>query len=197
VTSTAPPLPRPPSCMTPRRESSPVWSGQPSRINRPIILATVSVSFALVAGVFAWIATHPHKAASPPQSLSVTVVDLPAAVREPQAPPQPPVFSVTPVFHHTPSREKISRNVPLVEVDSPPLPPPASPQPKRKKKGDNAEWMAPWQLPPTPKEPAGETYGTQVLFLNNQEAAADKARHQHKLMFVMHISGNFEDSCFT
>jgi hypothetical protein len=51
--------------------------------------------------------------------------------------------------------------------------------------------------PPEPKRPAGETYGTQVLFLNNQVAAAEAARHEHKLMFVMHISGNFEDSCFT
>lgn len=44
---------------------------------------------------------------------------------------------------------------------------------------------------------AGETYGTQVLFHNNQAVAADLARHEHKLLFVMHISGNFEDSCFT
>jgi hypothetical protein len=50
---------------------------------------------------------------------------------------------------------------------------------------------------PLPKPPDGETYGTKVLFLNNREAAADKARNEHKLLFVMHISGNFEDSCFT
>ena len=50
---------------------------------------------------------------------------------------------------------------------------------------------------PTPKQPPGETYGTQVLFLNNREIAADTARREHKLLFVMHISGNFEESCFT
>jgi hypothetical protein len=36
-----------------------------------------------------------------------------------------------------------------------------------------------------------------VLFLNNPAVAADLARRENKLLFVMHISGNFEDSCFT
>lgn len=196
VTSTVPSLSRPTSYLTQRRESSPGWSGQPDRIHWPVIFASATVSFALVAGVFAWIATHPHKAPQPLQSASVTVVELLAAVREPQAPPRVPVFSAIPVFHHTASPEIISSNVPLEEVNSPPLPAPAHAQPKPQR-SDNAEWMAPWQLPQTPKEPAGETYGTQVLFFNNQEAAGDKARHEHKLMFVIHISGNFEDSCFT
>jgi hypothetical protein len=48
-----------------------------------------------------------------------------------------------------------------------------------------------------PARPAGENYGTQVLFLNNPTAAEEAARSEKKLLFVMHISGNFEDSCFT
>jgi hypothetical protein len=50
---------------------------------------------------------------------------------------------------------------------------------------------------PLARQPIGETYGTEVMFLNSREAAADKARDEHKLLFVMHISGNFEASCFT
>lgn len=83
-----------------------------------------------------------------------------------------------------------------MEADTPHLPPPVSP-PLKQHKGVDAEWTPLWQQPPPPKPPAGETYGTQVLFLNNREAAADMARREHKLLFVMHISGNFEDSCFT
>jgi hypothetical protein len=196
VTSTAPPLSRPPSSLNPRRQSPPEWPGPPNRIHWPIILATVSVSFALVVGVFAWIAAHPHKSAASPKSIGVAIVEPPAIPRAPLVPLQAPVFSTTPVVHHAAWQEKIANNAPRVEVGSPPLPPSASPQPKQDGI-DNAEWMASGQLPPIPEQPAGETYGTQVLFLNNQEAAADKARREHKMMFVMHISGNFEDSCFT
>jgi hypothetical protein len=55
----------------------------------------------------------------------------------------------------------------------------------------------PAQAAQTPLAPAGETYGTQVLFLNNPAAAAEMARREKKMLFVMHISGNFEESCFT
>jgi hypothetical protein len=207
VTSTAPPLSRPPAYLTHRRGSSPGWSGQPNRIHWPVIFASVAVSFALVAGVFAWIATHPHKAASSPDSIRVAIIEPPTIPRAALALPQAPVFSTTPVVHHLASREKVSSNVPLIEIDSPPLSQPATPQTKRQPQrwdqrlaglgGENRRDAGLTVLSPMPEQPAGETYGTQVLFLNNQEAAADKARHEHKLMFVMHISGNFEDSCFT
>jgi hypothetical protein len=50
---------------------------------------------------------------------------------------------------------------------------------------------------PAPARPAGETYGTSVLFLNNPEQAARVALQEAKLLFVLHVSGNFEESCFT
>jgi hypothetical protein len=42
-----------------------------------------------------------------------------------------------------------------------------------------------------------ETYGTKVQFVSNPSTAAGQARRDHKLLFVLHLSGNFEDAQFT
>ena len=124
----------------------------------------------------------------------MAIVELPAEPPAPPAPPKASAFSATPVFYRTSSHEVISSKIPLLEVNTPPLPP-VSLQRKRESEHLDRRDAVPTEAPP--KQPAGETYGTKVLFLNNREAAADTARREHKLMFVMHISGNFEDSCFT
>jgi hypothetical protein len=152
----------------PRRVSPLRRSGEPSRINGSIILASVFVSFALVAGVFVWIFAHPHKTFPPLHATNMAAFE-PSTVLP--APPARTLSAISAIPHSGP-REAISDKIPLVEVNPPPLPPPAS----------------------TPKQPTGETYGTQVLFLNNRETASELARREHKLLFVMHISGNFEDS---
>jgi hypothetical protein len=53
-------------------------------------------------------------------------------------------------------------------------------------------------VPPT-VAPActAETYGTSVTFLNNPSEAARQARASGKLLFLLHVSGNFEESRFT
>jgi hypothetical protein len=50
---------------------------------------------------------------------------------------------------------------------------------------------------PSPAAPACETFGTRVQFVSNPTDAARMARQENKLMFVLHISGNFEDARFT
>ena len=197
VASTAPLLPHSPSHLTLPRESSLGCSSQPYRLNLPIILASVFASFALVAGILAWIATHPHKGSPPPQSRHMAAIEMPTVLFAPPAPPQDSIISATPAFHHIPLEGR-TRPAPSLEIESAPLPPPLPPQPKQHQRSE-VENTSPFQLPPPsePKRPTGENYGTRVLFLNNQEAAAAMARHEHKLLFVMHISGNFEDSCFT
>jgi hypothetical protein len=156
-------------------------------MNWSAILASATVAFALVVSVFAWIVTHPHKAAPPLLSASAAAVESPTEPALP-SPPSLPV-SATPAFHCPHLHEGIAKNIPLLEEDPPPLPPPSSGQPRHTPEAAHIE---------TPRQqPAGETYGTQVLFLNNQATAADMARHERKLLLVMHISGNFEDSCFT
>jgi hypothetical protein len=42
-----------------------------------------------------------------------------------------------------------------------------------------------------------ETFGTAVGFVRNPPEAARSARAEHKLMFLLHVSGNFEDARFT
>jgi hypothetical protein len=39
--------------------------------------------------------------------------------------------------------------------------------------------------------------GTAVAFLPSPKIAAEEAAKQHKLLFVLHVSGNFEDAGFT
>ena len=40
-------------------------------------------------------------------------------------------------------------------------------------------------------------YGTQVEFVDSPREAARQAREQEKLVFVLHVSGHFENPAFT
>lgn len=158
-------------------------------VNVPAVIAASAVGFALIVSVLAWIVTHPVKA-SQPFELATTPTVL-AAVPEVEtetpapAPGAPPAFApaaLTPVSHVN-RQDVVLNHVPLIEEAPPPLPPPPPREPE-----PAAEAAAPAN---------GQTYGTNVVFRNNPAAAAESARRDNKLLFVMHISGNFEDSCFT
>jgi hypothetical protein len=43
----------------------------------------------------------------------------------------------------------------------------------------------------------GNTYGTSVHWAGSPEDAAKKAKEQEKLVFILHVSGHFEDPKFT
>jgi hypothetical protein len=45
--------------------------------------------------------------------------------------------------------------------------------------------------------PATENHGTQVAFLSNPGDAARHAMQKQKLLFLLHVSGNFEEAKFT
>jgi hypothetical protein len=45
--------------------------------------------------------------------------------------------------------------------------------------------------------PGPAHYGTAVDFVDDPTAAARQALHDKKLLFVLHVAGNFEDSKFT
>ena len=195
--STPPPLPQ----VDAGRSGEPSRTIEQTRLHWSPIITSTLVSFALVVCVVAWIAVHPNKA---PHSLETARV----AVLETTAPPTPQatlVIAPTPAFHRAPAQETIVDNLAGIEEELPPLPPPPSPRPKPLLLSEQPPLLQPEDRHPpqppvveaAPPQPPGETYGTQVLFMNNREAAADLARRDHKLLFVMHISGNFEDSCFT
>lgn len=53
-------------------------------------------------------------------------------------------------------------------------------------------------LPTLPAKPATcGSHGTSVEFLDTPSDAAAKAKKEQKLVFVLHVSGNFEDPRFT
>lgn len=178
-----PPLPKRFACQPPpERAIRPL-------VNVPAVIAASAVSFALIVSVLAWIVTHPIKASQPPEQTTTPVV-LAAAPEEkmvapaptPVAPPSFAPAAVTPVSHVN-RQDVVLNRIPLIEEAPPPLRPPP-----RKEPEPVAEAAA---------SANGETYGTNVLFMNNPAAAAESARRDDKLLFVMHISGNFEDACFT
>ena len=62
-------------------------------------------------------------------------------------------------------------------------------------------WLAPHLVaccdkPPVPQPGCGG-YGTSVDFEESPKAAADKAKKEEKLVFILHVSGEFEDSGLT
>jgi hypothetical protein len=175
--------------LVPPARRAPAVAPRPSLIHWPAVGAAVGVALALVAFVVVWVATHPgkaHKPAAPEQLVAA-------------APEEPVPFQATRPALATNAEVEVAQEVLLGPIDpavleapsrppakvADPLPAPASSLP------------APAPEKATPARAAGETYGTSVLFLNNPTEAAEQARREKKLLFVLHVSGNFEDSCFT
>jgi hypothetical protein len=52
-------------------------------------------------------------------------------------------------------------------------------------------------LPAEKKASCSGNHGTSVHFVKTPQLAADKAKQEEKLVFVLHVSGNFEDPKFT
>ncbi len=53
---------------------------------------------------------------------------------------------------------------------------------------------------PSPFEKTDETscsFGTKVTFVDTPKEAAAQAKKDQKLVFILHVSGNFEDPRFT
>jgi hypothetical protein len=57
------------------------------------------------------------------------------------------------------------------------------------------------KVPPVAKPAAKETdegcHGTAVRFLDSPSEAAKRAKKEEKLVFILHVSGNFEDPRYT
>ncbi len=47
------------------------------------------------------------------------------------------------------------------------------------------------------KNESGGCHGTSIQFVDTPSEAARKAKKEQKLVFVLHVSGNFEDPRFT
>ncbi len=95
-----------------------------------------------------------------------------------------------------------SRPVELaVSLPEPAPPPPATvippPQPPPPPVVE-AETMPVMQWAPRPPVcHAAKSYDTAVSFVTSPEEAAEQAKEEKKLLFVLHLSGNLEDDAFT
>lgn len=57
--------------------------------------------------------------------------------------------------------------------------------------------LPPLLIEDAPAKEVTETFGTAVTFSRNLVLAKEAAKKERKLLFVLHVSGNFEDSGFT
>jgi hypothetical protein len=165
----------------------PPAAAPPSLVYWPAVAAAGGLAVVLVGIVLVWVITHPTGKTRSMATLTppVTPVSLPAITETTERPPVqlPRADDLAESF-------VIRRAAEKEPPAAPPTPPPAPPH-----RAAPAEVPVPQAAPAG--RPAGETYGTSVTFLGNPEEAAELARRDKKLLFVLHVSGNFEDSCFT
>jgi hypothetical protein len=159
------------------------------------------LALAVLGSLFAWMAFHPITGPAvevavtpqpPTEELATVEASIPVAAVE-----------TLPADESQPRKSTLVRRTPDLLPDEPrtaSLPDP----PLEPKEEPPTDPLLPEQgkepAPPAervPARPTGETYGTSVLFLSNPEQAARVAHAETKLLFVLHVSGNFEESCFT
>jgi hypothetical protein len=134
----------------------------------------------------------PAKAASQPK-VQATIPASPGKAVTPA--PAPAALEVAKEFVGPPAPPPRDESTPAqVEVaQAEPAPPPEAAKVSLKalapREGDSCD--------PSTCKPGGDFYGTAVAFVATPHLAAEEAARQHKLQFVLHVSGNFEDPGFT
>jgi hypothetical protein len=160
----------------------PGWTDPgPPRRTWPTLVAAVVVCLLAASGLLA-LDLHPGPSAAPaakaaaPAPVEVAVdasrVKAPETAPDPAPPPAPP--TAQPPEKHPPAPD------PAPAPIAASLPGPAG-----------ASCRAP------AGKSATETYGTSVNFMDDPVAAARVALKDRKLLFVLHVAGNFEDDRFT
>jgi hypothetical protein len=80
------------------------------------------------------------------------------------------------------------------ETESPTL---AALEENQEEPGDPATELGGLTPTPVAQEPVCQKFGTAVQFVNSPTEAYQQALKQKKLVYILHVSGNFEDSKFT
>lgn len=171
----------------------------PGLIYWPAVFVAGGMALAMLTGLVVWLGLRgdesPAAQVIPEQESPQLPAQKPAPVAlkdEPTSPAPVQQPTVHPRSHRSSSvHRSLARPRPApakgpelpVPEPSPPVPPAAPP-------------AAPAPVAVAPR-PVGENYGTSVLFLSNPTEAGRVARSEDKLLFVLHVSGNFEESCFT
>jgi hypothetical protein len=137
----------------------------------PAVASATAFALLLVGGVMAWAVAHPAPRARKPAPQAAPDRRPAPRLAEAELPPRDPTPAPTPLAELLPA---------TAATEAPAAPPPVA---------DAAEEVA--------ERPKAEKYGTSVLFLADPGEAARQARRGKKLLLVLHVSGNFEESCFT
>jgi hypothetical protein len=168
-------MPAPPHLRAVRPRSAPAV--RPPLLNwKPVVLASV-VAVLLVAGVLTWAVLNPTNRRAPADSTEEATL---AAVEVSDAQPAPE--QTEPAQAEVPVVPAQAEAPPLAVVEKPAL---ARVEP------------AIVQALVEPAAPVCEKFGTSVEFDPNPERAARRAAESQRLLVILHISGNFEDSGFT
>jgi hypothetical protein len=141
----------------------------PSLIHWPIVAAAGACAVVLLAGTLA-AACFASRAASAPKQRPASVAEVPVPARVLPLPDPVEEPAALPAARST-------EEGPVASIEQP-------------KPSELASL-------PSPGAPTCESFGTRVEFVRNPTDAARLAREENKLMFVLHISGNFEDDKFT
>ncbi len=187
-----------------RRAPSPRSVRQPT-VYWSAVLGTALVSVLAVGGLIAALFLRSHAPAvvvAAPQSVTAAPA-APAVVAHgpialPPSIPQPSLAPPAEIAAPTPLLSAGSAVVQAGWVGEPVAkssPAPAAPSPEPAETAPASVCA----LGPTTQasQPAYETFGTRIHFLSSPEAAAQQALRENKLLFVLHIAGNFEDDKFT
>jgi hypothetical protein len=137
----------------------------------PIVALGGAITLACVVGVSAWV--------------------LAASAADDAAEPETPalVSAPAPQLETPPEPVAVSRPAPAPAA-MPAAPEPAAPAPALLTE-------TPSLLDSEASCGAPQSYGTSVTFLGTPAEAARQAQRDHKLLFILHVAGNFEDSRFT
>jgi hypothetical protein len=184
-----------PSFVRPAATNRPMPPPLP-RAARPAVVhwssvGTTSLVCALV--IFSLVACLPGRAESPSEQEVVASLELapePAQQTEAPAPASDPGLQLAEskplLVNATPAKKSQPAPVAVVEAIDVQL------------RNDLFQRLAALEAAKTFTPPPDDRrFGTAVAFVSNPELAADQAEKEKKLLFLLHVSGNFEKSCFT
>jgi hypothetical protein len=116
------------------------------------------------------------------------------------SPPLTPVSQAPPVLTEPPAHGSMPGAAAAAAVASPAHVPASKPAPlvvPAAAPTTDAALAVPALLNEVSSVCASQDYGTKVAFLSSPAQAGKEAQHAQKLVFLLHISGNFEDRQFT
>jgi hypothetical protein len=174
---------------------SSVRTGNRPAIHWPVVAAAFAVA---VAGLVALMGAVRRDPARPKVFTEAEEVSpLAEAPPEPLFSPEPaavPVEPQTPVAVAQAEPPPVAEPAPKPAPDDRPVrlpePPADPPAPAEARVCQNCQ-------PPAKAASAPGRYGTAVDFVDDPTQAARKALQESKLLFILHVAGNFEDDKFT